>query len=232
MTVNTHIFFLGLMFNSLYLMGALPRPSTVLALQLEIHVFPSLYLMGALPRPSTVLALQLENHVFPSLYLMGALPRPSTVLALQLEIHVLHKILHSSWRSMYYIKYCIAVWIPAICKIEMFSAYSTHFQIGGDHSKVEGGILQNQYAKQSRILLPLWHFHFWKQNSRKKMHLDRQFVACPAAVECPEFYVNCQQFFKTIPYNLVLWIIFTTIKHKTIFLLLNILCKFLLDVHS
>ena len=30
-----------------------------------------------------------------------------------------------------------------------FSGYSTHFQVGGNNSKVEGGILQNQYAKQS-----------------------------------------------------------------------------------
>ena len=130
--------------------------------------------------------------------------------------------------SPYYIKYCIA-----ICNMERFSGHSTHFQIVGDNSKIECGILQNQCAKQSHILLPLWHFHFWKQNSRRKMHLDRQFVQCPAAVECPEFYMNHQKFFKTIPYNLVLWIIFTsTMKHKTIFLLLNILCWFLLDVHS
>jgi len=46
------------------------------------------------------------------------------------------------------------------------SRHSIHFQVGGDNSKVEGGILQNRYAKQSRILLSLWHFHFWKQSSR------------------------------------------------------------------
>ena len=33
--------------------------------------------------------------------------------------------------------------------------HSTHFQVGGDNSKVEGGILQNQHAKQSHILLSL-----------------------------------------------------------------------------
>jgi len=33
--------------------------------------------------------------------------------------------------------------------------HSTHFHIGSDNPKVEGGILQNQYAKQSRILLSL-----------------------------------------------------------------------------
>jgi len=36
-----------------------------------------------------------------------------------------------------------------------FSGHSTHFQVGGDNSKVEGGILQYQYAKQSGILLSL-----------------------------------------------------------------------------
>jgi len=35
------------------------------------------------------------------------------------------------------------------------SGHSTHFQVGGDNSKVEGGILQNQHAKQSSILLSL-----------------------------------------------------------------------------
>jgi hypothetical protein len=37
----------------------------------------------------------------------------------------------------------------------IYTGHSTHFQIGGDNSKVEGGILQNQYAKQSHILLSL-----------------------------------------------------------------------------
>jgi hypothetical protein len=37
----------------------------------------------------------------------------------------------------------------------MLSGYSTHFQAGGDNPKVEGVILQNQYAKQSCILLSL-----------------------------------------------------------------------------
>jgi hypothetical protein len=35
------------------------------------------------------------------------------------------------------------------------AGHSTHFQVGGDNSKVEGGILQNQYVKQSRTLLSL-----------------------------------------------------------------------------
>ena len=39
-----------------------------------------------------------------------------------------------------------------------------YFQVGDVNFKVEGGILQNQYAKQSRILLSLSHFHFWKQS--------------------------------------------------------------------
>ena len=30
--------------------------------------------------------------------------------------------------------------------------HSTHFHVGGDNPKVERGILQYQYAKQSRIL--------------------------------------------------------------------------------
>jgi hypothetical protein len=35
------------------------------------------------------------------------------------------------------------------------SGHSTHFQVGGDNSKVEMGVLQNQYTKQSSILLSL-----------------------------------------------------------------------------
>ena len=37
--------------------------------------------------------------------------------------------------------------------------HSTQFQVGGDNPIVEGGILLNQYAKQSCILLPLLHFY-------------------------------------------------------------------------
>ena len=33
--------------------------------------------------------------------------------------------------------------------------HSIHLQVGGDNPKIDGGILQNQYAKQSRILLSL-----------------------------------------------------------------------------
>jgi hypothetical protein len=35
------------------------------------------------------------------------------------------------------------------------SGHSSHFQVGGDNSKVERGVLQNQYTKQSSILLSL-----------------------------------------------------------------------------
>ena len=35
------------------------------------------------------------------------------------------------------------------------TGHSTHFQVGRYNSKVEGGILQNLYAKQSHILLSL-----------------------------------------------------------------------------
>ena len=63
-----------------------------------------------------------------------------------------------------------------------WAGHSTHFQVGSE------GVLQNQYAKQSRTLLSLWHFHFWKQSSRGKMQLDGQFTHCPAAVKCPNWY--------------------------------------------
>jgi hypothetical protein len=38
------------------------------------------------------------------------------------------------------------------------SGHSTHFQVGGDNPKVEGGIMQNQYAKQR--LKPVFYFYF------------------------------------------------------------------------
>ena len=37
----------------------------------------------------------------------------------------------------------------------IYTGHSTHFQVGGDDSKVEGGVFQNQYVKQSHILLVL-----------------------------------------------------------------------------
>jgi hypothetical protein len=36
-----------------------------------------------------------------------------------------------------------------------YAHHFPHLQVGGDNPKIEGGILQNQYAKQSRILLSL-----------------------------------------------------------------------------
>jgi len=39
-------------------------------------------------------------------------------------------------------------------KSSTIAGHSIHFQVD-DNRKVEGGILQNKYAKQSRILLPL-----------------------------------------------------------------------------
>ena len=63
------------------------------------------------------------------------------------------------------------------------TGHCTHFQVGGDNSKVEGGgILHNQYAKQSHILLSLWHFHLWKQSSRVGNAI--RLAICPDAVEC------------------------------------------------
>ena len=69
----------------------------------------------------------------------------------------------------------------------IFAEHSTHFQVGGDNPKVEGGsrglksirdvIPLNKFAKQSHILLSLWHFHFWKQSSRGT-NVIRHNVSC------------------------------------------------------
>ena len=40
-------------------------------------------------------------------------------------------------------------------KVSGHAGHFTRFQVGGDNPKVEGEILQNQYAKQSHILLSL-----------------------------------------------------------------------------
>jgi len=47
----------------------------------------------------------------------------------------------------------IHVWGQIVVEFLILSGHSAHFQVGGDNSKVEGGILQNQYEKQSYILL-------------------------------------------------------------------------------
>ena len=39
--------------------------------------------------------------------------------------------------------------------LKVGTGHSTHFQVGGDNPNVGGGILQNQYANQRRILFPL-----------------------------------------------------------------------------
>ena len=41
----------------------------------------------------------------------------------------------------------------------VISEHSTHLQVGGDNPIVEGGILQNQYTKQSSTLF-VFYFHF------------------------------------------------------------------------
>ena len=64
-------------------------------------------------------------------------------------------------------------------KIVWIAGHSTHFQVGSNNSKVEGGILQNK---------AVFYFHsdiFIFEVAEKKMQLDRQFARCPAAVECP-----------------------------------------------
>jgi hypothetical protein len=50
-----------------------------------------------------------------------------------------------------------------------YSGHSIHFQVGGDHSKVEGGILPNQCAKQN-------FFIFENKVDGQKMQLDEQFA--------------------------------------------------------
>ena len=54
-----------------------------------------------------------------------------------------------------------------------YSGHSIHFQVRGDHSKVEGGILPNQYAKQN------FHFDifiFENKVDGQKLQLDEQFA--------------------------------------------------------
>ena len=58
-------------------------------------------------------------------------------------------------------------------KSSTIAGYSSHFQVGGDNRRSRRGLVQNQYAKQSRILLSLWHFHFCKQNKKCNLHRIR-----------------------------------------------------------
>ena len=70
--------------------------------------------------------------------------------------------------------------------ISMFRAFnSTHFQVGGDNSKVEGEPAKSVYKTKLYFTLTLT-FSFWKQSSGGggRIQLEGKFTLCKAAVEC------------------------------------------------
>ena len=69
--------------------------------------------------------------------------------------------------------------------ISMFRAFnSTHFQVGGDNSKVEGEPAKSVYKTKLYFTLTLT-FSFWKQSSGGGgIQLEGKFTLCKAAVVC------------------------------------------------
>jgi hypothetical protein len=70
---------------------------------------------------------------------------------------------------------------------EPLSGHSTHFQVGGDNSKVEGGPVK-QLSKAKPYFTFTDIFIFENKVAVKKMPLDVQFAWCPAAVQCLALY--------------------------------------------
>ena len=70
---------------------------------------------------------------------------------------------------------------------EPLSGHSTHFQVGGDNSKVEGGPVK-QLSKAKPYFTFTDIFIFENKVAVEKMLLDGQFAWCPAAVQCLALY--------------------------------------------
>ena len=71
----------------------------------------------------------------------------------------------------------------------IYTGNSTHFQVGGDNSKVEWGPAKPVYKTK-----PYFTFTFENKVAGIKIQLDRQFARCLAAMECPVYryiYIVC-----------------------------------------